>query len=206
MNHLPGEELVVSTILAPPPGLPSVSPPESRVGDESLYEVIDGQRVELPPMSAFAARIAFLLGTQLHTFGVSQNLGEGAVETLFRLPLVVGRNRRPDVAFVTYQRWARGRPIPPRDNAWDVVPDLAVEVISPTDVAEELMTKVQEYFQAGVRLVWVVYPLQGFVHVYEALTQIRGLTRADELDGGQVLPGFRLPLATLFPQEQASSE
>src|SRR5207249_957331 len=109
------------------------------------------------------------------------------------------RNRRPDVAFVTYERWPMNRPIPLTDNAWDVVPDLAVEVSSRHDLAEELVQKLTEYFQAGVRLVWVIYPKQRLVYVYESPTQVRGLTQSDELDGGTVLPGFRLPLANLFP-------
>ncbi len=79
----------------------------------------------------------------------------------------------------------------PTDNAWDVVPDLAVEVTSPTDFAEDQLQKVAEYFQAGVRLVWVVYPDQRCIHVYEAWNRIRVVTEADTLDGGVVLPGFR---------------
>jgi Uma2 family endonuclease len=90
------------------------------------------------------------------------------------------------------------RLIPVTDNAWDVVPDLAVEVISPHDLAEEILQKVVEYFQAGVRLVWIVYPQQRLVYVHESLTQVRCLTQTEELDGGAVLPGFRLPLANLF--------
>ncbi len=65
--------------------------------------------------------------------------------------------------------------------------------------------KVQEYFQAGVRLVWVVYPTQALVHVYESFTgPIRVLTRQDDLDGGAVLPGFRLPLKEIFVEETAA--
>jgi Uma2 family endonuclease len=117
---------------------------------------------------------------------------------LFRLPLSVSRSRRPDVAFVTFERWPLSRLIPATDNAWDVVPDLAVEVISPSDLAEEILEKVSEYFQAGVRLVWIIYPQQRLAYVHESLTQVRCLSQADELDGGVVLPGFRLPLGNLF--------
>jgi Uma2 family endonuclease len=90
-------------------------------------------------------------------------------------------------------------------NPWDVVPDLAVEVISPSDLVYDLIQKIAEYFEAGVRLVWVVYPPQRLVYVYESLTRARILTVADELEGGAVLPGFRLPVANLFP-EVAPSE
>jgi Uma2 family endonuclease len=196
----------MSTILAPPLELSSASPAESGAREEALCEVINGQRVELPPMSAFAARIASRLFRRLTIFLEANDLGELVAEVLFHLPLAIDRNRRPDVAFVSYQRSPKEQPSQEDDNAWDVVPDLAVEVISPNDLAEDLLVRIEEYLRGGVRLVWVVYPKRQLVHAYESLTQIRGLTRADELDGGQVLPGFRLPLATLFPQEQAGSE
>jgi Uma2 family endonuclease len=167
-------------------------------GEEVLYEVIDGRRVELPPMSAYAGAIASRLVSKLNEFAGPRNLGEAVGEVLFHLPLPPDRNRRPDVAFVSYQRWARGRQIPPDDNAWDVVPDLAVEVVSPTDVADDILERIEEYFQASVRLVWLVYPRRRTIHVYESLTQIRVLTGADALDGGNVLAGFRLPLPDLF--------
>lgn len=166
--------------------------------DEPLYEVINGQRVEMPPMSAYASKIASRLVRWTGAFADPRGLGEVVSEVLFRLPLNPDRNRRPDMAFVSVGRWPLNRPMPLRDNAWDVVPDLAAEVVSPSDLAEEIMQKLVEYFQAGARLVWVVYPEQQLVYVYEALTQVRGLTRQDELDGGSVLPGFRLPLAQLF--------
>ena len=168
--------------------------------NESLYEIIDGQRVELPPMSAYASIVSSRLGQKLGSFAASNRLAQVAVETLFRLPLQRSRNRRPDVAIVTYERWPIGRPIPFADNAWDVVPDLAVEVVSPHDLADEIMQKIVEYFQAGVRLVWVVYPQQRLVYVYEALTQVCVRASTEELDGGSVLPGLRLPLAELFPE------
>jgi Uma2 family endonuclease len=121
------------------------------------------------------------------------------VEILFRLPLDSERNRRPDVAFVSSQRWPLDRPFSLTDNAWDVVPDLAVEVISPTDRVEELADKINEYLAVNVRQVWVVYPAQKMVQVYESRSLIRGLFGPDELDGGAILPGFRVSIATFFP-------
>ena len=168
--------------------------------NESLYEIIDGQRVELPPMSVYASIISSRLGQMLGGFATSNRLAQVAVETLFRLPLQKSPNRRPDVAVVSYERWPIGRPIPFADNAWDVVPDLTVEVVSPNDLADEIMQKIVEYFQAGVRLVWVVYPQQRLVYVYESPTQVFVRTSTEELDGGPVLPGLRLPLAELFPE------
>jgi Uma2 family endonuclease len=120
---------------------------------DGLYEVIDGVRVELPPTSALAAVIATDLAAELVAFAKPRGLGRTVVEGLFTMPAPVNRNRRPDVAFVSCQRFPLGGVIPPRDNAWDVVPDLAVEVVSPTDHADDLLLKVEEYFRAGVRLV-----------------------------------------------------
>jgi Uma2 family endonuclease len=167
--------------------------------DHDNYEIIDGLKVELPPMSADSQALAFALARLLTNHGVDHDLGEAYTEMLFKLPLPVDRNRKPDAAFVPYARWARGRR-PPPTNAWDVLPDLCVEVVSPNDLADEIMDKVREYFQAGVRLVWVFYPRHDLVQVYESLTAVRGLARPDTLDGGVVLPDFRLPLAELFLQ------
>jgi Uma2 family endonuclease len=168
--------------------------------DEALYEVIDGQRVEVPPMSILAVLIASRLAQILGSYATAHDLGMVLVEALFHLPLRKERDRRPDVAFVSYGRWPKSRPLPTEGDAWDVVPNLGVEVVSPTDRAEDLLERVEEYFQAGMEVVWVVYPRRRIVHAYDSLTQIQVVTRADELDGGEVLPGFRLPLALLFQE------
>jgi len=173
----------------------SVAVASSRHLEDPLYEIVDGRYVELPPMSTFSVLVTSRLTRRMGVFAESQQLGEVVSEMLFGLS--PSRRRRPDVAFVSYQRWARGRPIPNSDP-WPVVPNLAVEVVSPTDDAGPLMQKVVEYFQAGVEQVWVIYPLLKLVYVYESLTKVRGFTDADELDGGSLLPGFKLVLSALF--------
>ena len=80
--------------------------------------------------------------------------------------------------------------MPRTDNAWDVVPNLASEVVSPTDSVYELEQKIVEYFQVGVDLVWVVYPSQNKVHVLVGPTQIQVLTPTDVLDGGACCLAF----------------
>lgn len=174
--------------------------PPSPPDDDEHYEVVDGQRVETPRMGTFETGIASDLHGYLWQFAKANQLGKAEVEMLFRIDATRDLQRRPDVAFVSYQRWPRGRRAAPND-AWDVVPDLAVEVISPSNTATEVLTKVHDYFQAGVRLVWVIYPRDVEVYAYESPTTIRVLQRGDDLDGGAVLPGFRLPLATLFEEE-----
>jgi Uma2 family endonuclease len=167
--------------------------------DDSLYEIIDGQRVELPPMSILASRVASLLLGYLANHVMAKQTGEAVMETLFRLPLPVDRNRRPDVAYVSKQRIAQAPAQPGSDNAWDVVPELMVEVISPHDLAEDIMERLGEYFTAGAKLAWVIYPTQRRIYVYQGLKQVHVLDHTDELDGGAVLPGFRIPIGPLFP-------
>jgi Uma2 family endonuclease len=85
-----------------------------------------------------------------------------------------------------------------RESAWNVVPDLAVEIVSLTNLAEEIDGKVTDYFQSGVQLVWVFYPDTGRVYVYQSPTQVSILERTDTLGGGEVLPGFQLPIVQLY--------
>ena len=83
------------------------------------------------------------------------------------------------------------------------MPDLAVEVLSPSDHAEDILAKVAEYFRAGVRLVWVVSPVMGLVLVFDGPDRVRMVAPAGTLDGGEVLPEFRLPLDDLFDRPPA---
>jgi Uma2 family endonuclease len=123
------------------------------------------------------------------------------MDTLYRLPLPEDetRNRRPDLSFVTFDRWPDTKPIPYRGNPADVVPDLVVEVASPTDDAEALQEKVNEYLRAGVRLVWVIYPLVRKLYAYIVPNAVHIFAEGDALDAGDVLPGFSVPMASLFP-------
>lgn len=179
---------------------PTQMPPTLPVGDDELFEIIDGQRVRTPPMAALAGWIAFELARHLGNFAVA-NLGRAVTEILFHLPDPVNRDRRPDMAFISYERWAKSQPVPATGNAWNVVPNIAGEVVSPTDSAEELEDKITEYFRAGVQLVWVVYPSQSKIHVYSSPTDpIAVLSKNDVLDGGAIVPGFRLALVDLFTE------
>jgi Uma2 family endonuclease len=166
--------------------------------DEFLFEIIDGQKVEIQPMGALAGRLANRLAYYLNVCSLPNNLGEANVENLFHLALPVDRNRRPDVAFVSRDRWLAGQPLTYAQNAWDVVPNIIAEAISPSDYNEDVLEKIEEYFRAGVELVWVIYPRQRQIYVYESPTSIHVLTEKDTLDGGKVLPQFQLPLKQLF--------
>ena len=166
------------------------------VDDVERYEVIDGVRVEREPMGAFETVLASWLCYLLNSFAAGRKLGLAVSEVLFVLNAQRNLRRRPDVAFVSYARWPT--PVMARESAWNVVPDLAVEVVSPSNLAEEIDRKITDYFQSGVRLVWVFYPDSGRVYVYQSPTQVSILERTDTLDGGEVLPGLQLPIAQLY--------
>jgi Uma2 family endonuclease len=104
--------------------------------------------------------------------------------------------RRPDLAFVSYGRWPRKKRIP-RGDVWDVVPDLPIEVVSPKNTADEILKKIRDYFKFGCKRVWVIYPTEQQIYVYQSPTRNTILTAADELDGEDIHPGFRLPVAAL---------
>ncbi len=171
--------------------------PLSVQDDLPFYEVVDGQVVEQESMGAYEMRLATLLVARLEAFAKEHQLGRAVQEMLFDLALPTNRKRRPDVAFVSFDRWPKQRRIP-RTEAWEVVPNLAVEVVSPTDRADYVMDKVAEYFEAGVEQVWVVFPSQEQVYIYTSTTRVDILTRSETLRGDPILTHFQLPLAELF--------
>ena len=167
------------------------------VPDDCFYEVVDGQIVELPPMGAYECDMASFLAFMLGQVVNAQQLGKVVAETLFWLDRAGKLKRRPDLAFVSAKKWPIRRRAP-KTEAWDLIPDLVVEVVSESNSAQEVIQKVVDYLSAGTRLVWVVYPDVKQVHVYTDLTSARILTEPAELDGGDVIPGFRLSLTELF--------
>lgn len=180
---------------------------DARTSDEfarlpDRYEVVLGEIVELPPKSFYATEVANQLKSALDRYLLSSDVGRSRIELLFKIPLPEdrSRNRQPDLVFVSYQRWSRDRAIPFTGNALDVVPDIAAEVVSPGDTADELIAKAREYLRGGVRLVWIVYPLAQEIHAYlPGARDVRVYFSADELDAGDILPGFRTPVGALFP-------
>ncbi|MDB5311622.1 MAG: hypothetical protein JWO38_5824 [Gemmataceae bacterium] len=169
---------------------------------DKLYEVVNGIPVE-KKVGAPEVLLANDLYRVLAPFAHDNRLGWSFVEMSFDLP-VVANERKPDVAFVSYDRWPRDRRFP-RANALPVAPDLAVEVTGPYELTWATFTKLEEYFRAGVREVWLFFPHIERVYVYTSPTAVRILSRADELTGDPVIPGFRLPLADLFPPPDESA-
>ncbi|MCY2993034.1 MAG: Uma2 family endonuclease [Planctomycetota bacterium] len=171
--------------------------------EEPLYEIANGQHVELPAMSAYATWIASRLDHRLGPFAEDLALGTVVTEMLFVLDSGQNLRRRPDVAFVSAEQWPLNRELP-ESGDWEVVPDLAVEVVSPTDEFSDVVAKVCAYFEYGVRRVWVILPEERQVYVYESPTQVQILAITDTLSGGDMFPGFTLPLVSLFARGATS--
>ena len=110
-------------------------------------------------MGAMQTLLASELCTFLRGFTRDNSLGVVVTEMLFLLNEQTKLQRRPDIAFVSYSRW----PEETVDSsaAWDVVPNLAVEVVSPSNSSDEIDGKLTEYLEAGVELVWVIHPISG---------------------------------------------
>ena len=171
---------------------------------EDHYEVVRGIVVEKPAMGVYETHIASVLMIMLADFLKTHRLGRLESEMLFSLDVAVDLKRRPELTFISNERWPRNRAVP-RTAAWDVVPDLAIEIISSTNLASGVLIKVGEYFQHGVRCVWVVYPVEEQVYVYDSVTSVRILTRADRLAVPSILPQFELPLESLFETESPAN-
>jgi Uma2 family endonuclease len=175
-------------------------PTGSAADRDALYEVIDSQVVEKPPIGALQGVFAAIFGHLLADYVHTHKLGMVIQKVLFKIHATRDLKRRPDIALVSRDRWPAGR-LPPDREFWDLVPDLAIEVISPTNAATEVMEKIDEYFQAGVRLVWVIYPVQRKVHVYDSPHTSRVLSVENVLDGGVVVPGFEISVREMFDTE-----
>jgi Uma2 family endonuclease len=156
------------------------------------YDLIRGELIEMSPAGGRHGRVAIRIGRFLDEFVDRNSLGAcfGA-ETGFVLA------ERPDTVLGPDAAYVRADRIPPddeQDRYWRVVPDLAVEVVSPSDRPGQL----SEYLEAGVRLLWVIEPRQRTVTVYTPDRNARVLRESDALDGGDVLPGFTVAVSELF--------
>lgn len=118
-----------------------------------------------------------------------------AAETGFRISRMPDTIRAPDFAFLRGERWES---LERRDGYIEGAPDLAVEVVSPSDSSEEVHEKALEWLDAGVRLLWVLHPRTRTVTVYTPDWQARVLGPDEVLDGGDVVPGFSILVRALF--------
>jgi Uma2 family endonuclease len=147
-------------------------------------------------MRYYESYIAATLIRLLGNFVVAHDLGIVAgADGMMRL--APGLVRIPDVSFVSWEKLT-GRRLP-RQAIPDLVPDLAVEVLSEGNTPREMARKLDEYFSLGVRLVWLVNPMTESTEVYTSRHQSAVLDKSATLEGGVILPGFTLSLSALFP-------
>jgi Uma2 family endonuclease len=137
---------------------------------------------------------AYLCGI-IEIYARSQNLGITCnSSTAFNLKS--GNKRSPDISFVVKQRLQGIKRLP--KGFFEGAPDLAVEVLSPTNTFEEIHQKIVEYFNNNCQLVWLVHPDERTVLVYHKPEPDQLLTINDNLNGENILPGFSLPISELF--------
>jgi len=165
------------------------------VADGSRYELWDGELVPMTPVGIQHSAIVGRLGKFLSIYVDEKRLGIVGMEGGFKLCPEPERVLAPDLHFISKERLAKEGITP---KFADYPPDLAVEVLSPADTATEIQKKVEEYLARGVPLVWTVDPALQRVTVYRSLSDIKILTPDKELDGGQIIPGFRIQVAEIF--------
>lgn len=164
--------------------------------NEVDYELVNGELVERQ-MGAESSWIAGNLFGLITLFYQGRSPGHLFISDCGYQCYADDRNkvRKPDLSFVRKGRFPKGR-LP--QGYIRIPPDLAVEVLSPNDLADEAEAKVEEYLDAGVQLVWVVSPKAETVTVYRADRSAVKLHDEDELSGENVLPGFRCNVSDLF--------
>lgn len=164
--------------------------------DGQRYELIRGELVPMGGSGGDHSRIGLRLGSRMLVFVEQHHLGEvlGA-DGAYRLEHDPDTVRVPDASFLRRERWDSLE----RTEAFiEGAPDLAVEVVSPSDSYGDVRDKALMWLAAGARLVWVLQPIGRAVTVYPVAGAPVTLGEDDILDGGDVLPGFSLPVRAIF--------
>jgi Uma2 family endonuclease len=164
-------------------------------GAGESYELVKGELREIPPGGEEHGGEAGSLAGYFGYYVLSNKLGRIFVaETGFLVERDPDTVRAPDMAFIAQAR------LPERlSPKWsEIIPDLVLEVVSPNDTWIEVDEKIALWLAAGVRTVWLVNPRARTVAVYDLSGDIRLLKATDTLDGGDIAPGFSLPVARIF--------
>lgn len=167
--------------------------------DHKNFELVDGELEEIN-VSNLSSNVAGKLLVRLGNHVERNNLGAYfPADSYFQcFPEQPGHARKPDVAFICRERLPTGWD---EDGYFTISPDLAVEVISPGDLASKVEEKILEYLEAGVKLVWVIYPEERIACVRRADGTATMLKETGSLSGEDVVSGFTCPLAELFPSK-----
>ncbi|GIK67547.1 MAG: hypothetical protein BroJett018_53410 [Chloroflexota bacterium] len=169
---------------------------------DKKFELIAGEIFEVTTGTPEHAFIILLLASKLLQFVLNHDLGFVFTDTV-TYQLSEEHEYIPDVSYISRESQAE---LPPK--RYYVAPDLAVEVMSPSNQPQDMLRKIETYFQYGTRLVWLIYPDTRTVWVYEP--QADGSWRLSKtayegtLDGGDVLPGFSIPVREIFPPQSAA--
>ena len=158
-------------------------------------ELLDG-RIKEKQMGFRSSWIGARVSFEMNILAQREGLGTvtGADGGIQCWPDHPNRVRKPDVVFYRAGRLPNGLA-----EGWEIaVPDLVVEVVSPNDKADDVEDKLEEYRAAGIPLIWVIYPRTRTAQAMGAILSRTEIRRDGVLDGGDILPGFRLPLAELF--------
>ncbi len=207
MNSLATKELLQALGDIPPsrvrmtpwPGTATVADVERFTrGGNLIYELVDGTLVE-KPMGFRESRLASVLGHFIEEYLDGNNIGMTAGEQgmLEILPNIV---RGPDLSFISWDRLPNREC--PADAVPAVAPDLAVEVLSEENTKAEIARKRAEYFRAGTRAVWEVDPNSRTVTIYSDPKNATILDATQTLEGGTILPGFRLSIRRWFDRAE----
>jgi Uma2 family endonuclease len=166
-----------------------------QASDLGRCELLRGELIMMSPAGSRHGMIAARISGLLWDFVEPRSLGTvfGA-ETGFRIASNPDTVRAPDVAFIRRERLAEGLP----DGFFPGPPDLAVEVLSPNDRAGDVLAKVQDWLNAGTAALWIVDPKTETVTIYGPDRKAAMAASTDTLSGGDLLPGFSVPVAELF--------
>jgi Uma2 family endonuclease len=160
--------------------------------DGNLHELDEGELIVMPPPRPRHGKIQAAVSHALSKAAEKTGAGVVLIECGFRLAPDVAQ--APDVVFIREERRA--------EITWDRYcefgPDLAVEILSPDDSAARLQRKISRHLAAGTSIVWVLDPDSITVHVYQKPDVFRSLTADDRIDAPDLLPGFSIPVRTLF--------
>ncbi|MGI8477144.1 MAG: Uma2 family endonuclease [Thermomicrobiales bacterium] len=164
------------------------------IDEPGRFDLIDGE-VVVSPSSFKNSKLAFRLGSRVAAFVDPRSLGAvTGADGGYQLWVGRGTVLCPDVGFVGAARVA----VQDQGGFFPGPPDLAVEVISPSETGPMVARKVRLYLEAGCRIVWCVYPDQRTVVVHASGVPPRTLREGDTLDGGVVLPGLTISVAEIF--------
>jgi Uma2 family endonuclease len=170
-----------------------------RLGEGDIRrELVNGEVVEMAPVGGIHGQVTTRICRSLSEHTERHGGGEvltGDVGFVLNLPNDPERVRAPDVSFVSTHRLPGGQP---PEGFFPGAPDLAVEILSPSDNPLQIQLKVRDYLDAGTRLVWVIAPQAKTVTVYRADGSARLLREQEHLAGEDVLPGLAISLAELF--------